>query len=510
MKKIVSTLLSLALCFSILSPVMQAKAAKAEPDGIRRQTISTKQDEEILDETQEDNGDILGKFPKKNEYLAGQFSDVSADNTFASNVQLAYEYGIMNGKSHTFFDTTGQLTIAQSIAMACRIHSTYFGNEIGQPSDDAPWYQSYVVYALANSIIDSGYSAYDVPISRAGFASILYRALPAYELQVKNSIEEQSIPDVDNTANYAPAVYALYKAGVLTGNDSKGTFTPFAKITRGAAAAIVSRMVDPTLRKNIGPLYKCVFPTAVYTTAELHLYVGETRTLPVSFAPDTVTEKNVTWSSSNPKVATVSQSGVVTAVGKGTAMITIKTENGVTTGASVSVMKKESVEIYGTSIDCNSVGGISPTIYWRNNSTKTIKYVTFTVTPYNAVWDPVRCSIRGYSTHQLQVTGPVAPFTTQLPTFAYLYHKWEGGNWGEFDSVWGTYPDCYINPMFYYGHGRQQYNLTESDYSNICTCDYWDCVWYNGNIDHILVSKIYIQYMDGTTETIKNPTIRYD
>ena len=36
-------------------------------------------------------------------------------------------------------------------------------------------------------------------------------------------------------AAYADAVYRLYRAGVLTGSDSLGTFGPDSSITRGAA-----------------------------------------------------------------------------------------------------------------------------------------------------------------------------------------------------------------------------------------------------------------------------------
>jgi len=54
---------------------------------------------------------------------------------------------------------------------------------------------------------------------------------------------------------------------------------------------------------------------------------GNTVTLTPVFAPDTATNKNVTWSSSNEEVATV-VNGVVTGVKEGTASITVKTEDG--------------------------------------------------------------------------------------------------------------------------------------------------------------------------------------
>ena len=55
---------------------------------------------------------------------------------------------------------------------------------------------------------------------------------------------------------------------------------------------------------------------------ELSLTVGDTETLTATVAPDNATDKTVTWTSSNSTVATVDQNGVVTAVARGTAVIT--------------------------------------------------------------------------------------------------------------------------------------------------------------------------------------------
>lgn len=57
------------------------------------------------------------------------------------------------------------------------------------------------------------------------------------------------------------------------------------------------------------------------------LNVGETQELTAVIAPSNATNKNVTWVSSDISVATV-ENGVVTAVGKGTATITVTTEDG--------------------------------------------------------------------------------------------------------------------------------------------------------------------------------------
>ena len=58
-----------------------------------------------------------------------------------------------------------------------------------------------------------------------------------------------------------------------------------------------------------------------------NLAVGDTLSLTATVAPTNATNKTVTWSSSNPLVATVSDDGVVTAVGAGEAIITATATN---------------------------------------------------------------------------------------------------------------------------------------------------------------------------------------
>jgi len=90
----------------------------------------------------------------------------------------------------------------------------------------------------------------------------------------------------------------------------------------------------------------------------------------------------------------------------------------------------------------NSAGGVNVEAMFKNQSDKEIKYLRVSVTPYNAVMDPVSCQITGKSTIRLEDVGP-----------------WVAGG---------------------------------VDYGT------WKNVWYNQTIRYISLDLIEIEYMDGS------------
>ncbi len=93
----------------------------------------------------------------------------------------------------------------------------------------------------------------------------------------------------------------------------------------------------------------------------------------------------------------------------------------------------------------NSADGVSLYVDWSYSGDKEIKYIHFDLTPYNRVDDKQHCQIRYYSTRTCSLTGPFS----------------DGAN----------------------------------------DCSYWDCVWYNRDIEYIVLEEISIEYMDGTTKS---------
>ena len=75
----------------------------------------------------------------------------------------------------------------------------------------------------------------------------------------------------------------------------------------------------------------------------------------------------------------------------------------------VAAQSAPSVELMYLKLEKNSVGGCSPTIYFRNNSGKEIKYLDWYFTLYNRVGDLAYDEITGKSTVSLRIVGPIPP-----------------------------------------------------------------------------------------------------
>lgn len=192
----------------------------------------------------------LDNFKKVNSYYDGIFTDVNFTDWFYDNVKSAFEYGLMVGKGNNLFDTEGNVTIAETMTIAARLNSIYYTGEADFEQSE-PWYQVYADYCKANGIADPSKYDLTVPATRAQFAEILANAMPDEAWESINAVADDAIPDVEVDDPYGAAVYKLYRAGILTGNDSKGTFSPDSNVRRCEVAAIVTRMAIVYLRKGI-------------------------------------------------------------------------------------------------------------------------------------------------------------------------------------------------------------------------------------------------------------------
>lgn len=190
-------------------------------------------------------------FPAVNEYEPGMFADVGEEQWFAPAVAAGYKLGLIKGTADGF-NPDGAVTLAETVTMAVRIHSIYLGTEPEFAPADV-WYRPYFDYAYANGLLDEDLYALDPgrAVTRAQFARIMAKALPEEALYPLNRLDDGVIPDIDYEYLCYEAVYALYRAGILTGSDSAGSFCPDEQVSRAAAAAIVSRMAESDNRVEV-------------------------------------------------------------------------------------------------------------------------------------------------------------------------------------------------------------------------------------------------------------------
>ena len=151
-----------------------------------------------------------------------------------------------------------------------------------------------------------------------------------------SNLPDAASPAIENNGEY----WVSFGNDLATTNvTAKGdAFELVFKVLAGATAKEYPITIEPDNRAfrdtdaNIVPPQavngsitlkaKTVAVTSVAVSPKtLNLEVGQTGTLTATVKPDNATNKTVTWTTSNDKVATVAN-GVVTAVGKGTATIT--------------------------------------------------------------------------------------------------------------------------------------------------------------------------------------------
>ncbi len=508
----------------------------------------------------------LDNFKATETYTEGQFTDVPKA-WYAASVKTAYELGLMKGVGSGQFNPTGNISIMETIVLACRIHKTYYTGD-GSFVQGKPWYQVYLDYAVANGIIvKDQYPDYQAKATRAVFAQVLAKALPAEALPVINRVDDDAIPDVSSSLPYAAPIYQLYRAGVLTGGTD-GAFSPAARIARSEAAAIAARMARPAERRSVTltvcaakghtwdagkttqvvtcvvdgiKTYTCTvcgvtktetikckgshtWVAATYTTpktcgvcgategtvrpkeptsmvmklTEMTLHVNATGQLYTVIAPAGATSA-LTWTSSQPGIATVDSSGKVTAKKAGSTLITATTANGVTAKCLVTVIPNTSIEVAAVKFTgLNSVNGVDMDIYWRNNSGKTINYLYFYVSVYDLNGRKLADTITKNTTFTCYGSGPLAPSGVEN----YYYH-----------SASDTFATVYQNSET--GEYHLGWKLTDSSY-RICGENLpftyrrwsWDAIMYNGMAASIKLNKIKVEYADGTTEVINNPTVK--
>ena len=135
---------------------------------------------------------------------------------------------------------------------------------------------------------------------------------------------------------------------------------------------------DVTVNKKIIPVSEIEL-----NKIELTLDEGEEENLAVAVTPENATDKSVVWESGNESVATVSQEGLVTAVGEGKATITVKTNDGGFSASCEVTVKKKVIAVTGVKLSAASMtlregdkGTLTATVEPANATNKNVEWWT--------------------------------------------------------------------------------------------------------------------------------------
>lgn len=187
---------------------------------------------------------------------------------------------------------------------------------------------------------------------------------------------------------------------------------------------------------------------------------------------------------------------------------------------------KANVELMYGYISVDSMGDVTTELCFRNNSSKTVKYIDCEVAAYNRVGDRVADEFTGETSVKLSTIGPKEPFSVWIDPNAprYIMSGAAGTPFSEYSltGYWindgadrlEVYADKYNN-LFVRPDGGSAYDciyLTADEIQNAIYDSYvvFEDIFCNYLTDYLRIERAVITYMDGTTEVISGDDIISD
>ena len=252
-----------------------------------------------------------------NNYVAG---GTSAHTRAYSGQRFTISAGGANISSIVIHGTSDKGVSGFTSPTWTNASKSYSGNEVTLTPTDG---ESDVYCTVSGTVSFSG-----VTVTVGGGSS----SEPVYPTSISLSAESSSISigaTTQLTVGYTPSDTNVKNVTYTSSSDSIATVSNTGLVTgiaQGSAtitatAQAASGTISATTTITVTPI--AVTSVSLSSNSET-IKVGKTVTLIPTVSPSNATNKNVTWSSSNTNIATVSE-GVVTGVAAGTATITVTT-----------------------------------------------------------------------------------------------------------------------------------------------------------------------------------------
>lgn len=287
---------------------------------------------------------------------AADFTDLDG-HWGKSYIERAVEMDLFNGVSETKFLPDGTMTRGMFVTVLGRLEGVdteYWGTEtvshLFEDVDPNVYYAPYVFWAYCNGIANgTSYKTFspEAPVTREQTAKLVAFYVQKMGHGLKPAGDGVDIPDsfsdADSIAPWAAGSVDILRAmGILNGMpDKEGgiSFKPQNKLTRAECAAIFCRLSDALLISSSGETPALPESVSLSETART-AKVGERFTLTATVLPATAAPVELLWHSSDHEVATVAN-GEVTAVGEGSAVITVCTANGRSASCKVEIPNQD-------------------------------------------------------------------------------------------------------------------------------------------------------------------------
>lgn len=171
-----------------------------------------------------------------------------------------------------------------------------------------------------------------------------------------SSTEETLRPNatLQLTANVAPANVTNKALSWTSNNSAVATVTTSGLVTakdEGSAIITCTANDGSGMKAQCSIVVTKVHATSISLSSSLTLTEGESKSLSYTITPSNA-EDAITWKSDNPGIASVSNSGLVSAIAAGTTNVRVSTSNGLSASCKVTVkeLKPSSIKLSATSL----------------------------------------------------------------------------------------------------------------------------------------------------------------
>ncbi len=219
-------------------------------------------------------------------------------------------------------DASGKLVFSTSDAEYMPANQSYLLVPAGSPE-------------VVTIMTEEEYNARTVLISAITLSSTEATLTEGETMQLTATVTPANATNTDLVWYSSDESVATVSASGLVTAVASGTAVISAKANDGSGVeSLCSITVEPKVY---------LVATITLSNTEATLLEGETLQLSATVSPDNATNPSLTWTSSNAEVATVDESGVVTAVAAGEAVITVKANDGSEVQATCQITVEKSV-----------------------------------------------------------------------------------------------------------------------------------------------------------------------